>query len=747
MHHNIESLSTQIHSSLQKVASGTHSLEQTLLALAQLGADEAIALCLSNKEGMRQSFDEKALSLVVDSVLTDALAQNAGKTPVEISTFAWEFRDIVSADVAVTVLAAIPVNQRPPLIFEIVESLLKRYPQHGPLIRFSIDIAISCNRLSDAQALMTRLTQADDSLATVSTVYKLRQKFPPPQQVSLRVALLSSFTIDPLVPYADTEFRALGLDPKFYVAPFNSWVQELISDGSGLNRFDSEIAFLAVSIDDFISELAGTFSRSDIGEKGESLVTQIVQAVRQFKSFSKVPVVVHSLYSVYRSLLGTHDSLGSWISNLNLRLRSELKDLTHVYVLDMQELLIHRNGGQFDNAKLRFLAQMRIGDRVLGEVARAYARYVAPLKGLRRKCVVLDLDNTLWGGIVGEDGPQRIKLGNTSPGVEYQEFQRFLLSLTEQGVLLAINSKNNLADAFEVIRSHEGMILREKDFSCVRINWDPKPENMVQIARELNIGLDSLIFVDDNPNEREIMRKVLPDVLTIALPTDPSLYRQALASIPQLQTLSVTEEDRLRVEQYRVAQQREQARGSTSSVEEYLSSLEIVVQILSVTDAMLPRVHQLFQRTNQFNLTSRRYSEAQLTEFSKDSNMRLYALRAHDRFGDHGLVAAALTSLLSEKWVLDSFLMSCRVIGYGVETAFLAVLCEKARTAGASVLLGECIETAKNAPARDFYLRHGFMPDGESAGVLSWSLLLDQSNITSPPWIKQVEVGECSPKK
>src|SRR5262249_43715665 len=421
----------------------------------------------------------------------------------------------------------------------------------------------------------------------------------------------------------------------------------------------------------------------------------------------------------------------------NLRLASELEQIARVHCLDMQELLVHRKVGPHDNPKLRHLARIRLGNRVLGEVARAYARYVAPLKGLRKKCVVVDVDNRLWGGIVGEDGPGRIKLGNTSPGVEYQDFQRYLRSLTERGILLAINSKNNFEDAMQVIRCHEGMILHEKDFSAIRVNWKPKIENMISIARELNIGLDSLMFVDDNPSEREIMRNSLPAVLTIDLPSDPSLYRETLELLPQLQSLVLTDEDRHRVEQYRVNQKRNEIRASAQSVEEYLKSLEIAVEVILVSEATLPRIHQLFQRTNQFNLTSRRYDEAQLIAFLKDSRIRLYAARVRDRFGDHGIVATALVRTGGENWVIDSFLMSCRVIGYGVETALLALICEQARKEGANALMGEYIETAKNSPARDFYSRHGFtVGDQQDGEIIVWSRLIRESAVMAPQWIK-----------
>jgi FkbH-like protein len=281
------------------------------------------------------------------------------------------------------------------------------------------------------------------------------------------------------------------------------------------------------------------------------------------------------------------------------------------------------------------------------------------------------------------------------------------------------------------------MILREDAFSAMRINWRPKPENMVGIADELNIGVDSLIFLDDNPHERELMRQTLPDALTPDLPADPSLYKATVEALPQLQKLAITEEDRIRTQMYQAQRQRKQTRVSVGSLEDYLESLDITVTIGQVDEASLPRVHQLFLRTNQFNLTTRRYAVAELEAVAADRACRLYTLRARDRFGDHGLVATALVRSETDTWKVDSFLMSCRVIGYGVETALLATVGEDALAAGAKKLVGEYIETAKNAPARDFYSQHGFSELDNKDGVTRWVASLAKASQTSPPWIRR----------
>lgn len=616
-----------------------------------------------------------------------------------------------------------------------------RNPTSTKLLQAAVDRAISVGDSDEAHSLLTQLARSDDGLATVRRVWQARQKLPSAPGMPVRIALLSSFTLETLLPYVDVECRALGLVPDVYVAPFNSWTQEILDDRSELYRAEPEIAFLSVAIDDLAPQLSGAPSSAELEELGDMALERVVGAARQFVARSAAALVVHGFHSAFRDpygVLAGREAVSrvEWLASLNARLASEVKQLPRAYLLDVAEVLFFRAVGSVDNPKMRHMAALRLGERVVAEVARAYARYIAPLKGLTRKCIVLDLDNTLWGGVIGEDGIHGIKLGNTSPGSEFREFQHYLSTLSKRGFLLAINSKNNPDDALEALRSHEAMLLREDAFSAVKINWSSKPENMRSIADELNIGLDSLVFVDDNPNERELMRQALPQVLTPEMPADPALYRGTLEALPQLQTLVITEEDRTRAAQYRSRRQRDQIRTTVASLDEYLHSLRIRVEILKASEPLLPRVHQLFQRTNQFNLTTRRHQLGELAAFSTSADWVLYAVKVSDRFGDHGLVATALVRADPDAWKVDSLLMSCRVIGYGVETALIALIAQEAREAGAVALHGEFIPTKKNAPARDFYERHGFAAAESAPDHSRWTHDLTRSSLTVPDWVE-----------
>lgn len=707
--------------------------------LAELAPGDAAAWLATHQDLARASFPASTIASALE-VLVERLVVSPDADFAALLLLVADYGDLAPAAAVAAVAAALSPERRATSASTLVSDALARSPAHPALLRVAAEMAAHSGDDAAAHALLTRLGRADDSPGTVSHIFRQRGTLAPSGAPPVRVALLGSYTLDLLTRYVDLELRALGLAPELYVAPFNSWAQEVIGQDSGLHRFEPEIAFLAVSIDDLVPELSGAPDAPALAALGDAAVERVLAVARRFTESSRAPLVVHGFHSAYRDPAGvlqgrSGPSRGGWLAELDARLAAGLAELPRAYLIEMRELIARRTGGASDDPKLRHLAGMRLAPGVVPEVARAYARYVAPLKGLTRKCVVLDLDNTLWGGIVGEDGPHGIRLGNTAPGSEFQELQRYLLSLSARGILLAINSKNNPDDALEVIRAHEGMLLREEAFSAIRMNWQPKPENMRSIAEELGIGLDALVFVDDNPKERELMRQMLPQVLTPELPTDPALYRHAIELLPQLQTLAVTEEDRGRVEQYRARRQREQVRSATGSLDDYLHSLGIAVEIAPATEATLPRLHQLLQRTNQFNLTTRRHDAGALAAWASDPAWRLYMLRARDRFGDHGLVAAAIVQTAGEEWRVESFLMSCRVIGYGVETALLGTIAAEAGAAGAVRLEGEYIQTRKNEPARDFYRRHGFTLTETADGLERWALSLSDAGVAVPAWV------------
>jgi FkbH-like protein len=616
-------------------------------------------------------------------------------------------------------------------------------------IRGLYELSAKAGSQEDAQCWLNYLAEKDGSYATMSFVYKERQKLSIPPSREVRIALLGSYVLDWLVPYLDAECRKAKITPSFYQAPFNQYTQEILNPGSELYQFRPDIVFLALGIEDLFPQISTAPGAEELEQAHATILDQVVGFVRELESRCSALTVLHEFVLLpHRGGKGIldnrdRDGLGRWLSTLNQAVAEELRTHERTFLLPLESVIAAVGRERGTNPKMWYMASMRLAEPALAELAKYSMRYIKPLKGLTRKCIVLDLDGTLWGGIVGEVGPEGVSLGPTAPGVTYVEFQKALLSLTRRGIILAICSKNNPEDALPVIRAHPHMVLREEHFAAMRINWRNKAENIREIAQELNIGLDSLVFIDDNPNERELVRQVLPEVLTVDLPKDQSLYRRTLEEMTDFDLLAVTKEDEIRVAQYQANAKRQAAKGSAASVEEYYHSLQIYAAIGGASREALPRLVQLFNKTNQFNLTTQRYQTEDVARFMASQEHVVYDLHVTDRFGDHGLVGTAVVHKEQGVWRIDSLLMSCRVMGLGIETAFLDRICKDAARGQIARIIGEYVETKKNQPVKDFYLRHGFVIEREFEGRQEWSLNLSASSIKRPAWIttREVEVG------
>ena len=344
-----------------------------------------------------------------------------------------------------------------------------------------------------------------------------------------------------------------------------------------------------------------------------------------------------------------------------------------------------------------------------------------------KKCIVLDLDNTLWGGVVGEDGAENLALSLSPPGASFIAFQQALRDLYDRGVILAINSSNNSDDALGVIRTHPNMILKEPHFAAARINWNDKVANMRELAQELNIGLDSMVFLDDNPLNRESMRTFLPEVETPELPADPSQYTKFLHSLPYFKADAITDEDKMRGNMYVTERLRREAEKSFESREDFLQSLGTGLEVFEDDPSALARLAQMTEKTNQFNVLKRPLSEREIEAFMHDGKYAVFHARAIDQFGDHGIVAFALVRKDAECWHIESLLMSCRVINRGIEDAFVAVIARRAREKGATSLRITFKPSDKNGPARTFVER--LFGDALEAPVLQFQ---------TPKWVTVV---------
>ena len=356
--------------------------------------------------------------------------------------------------------------------------------------------------------------------------------------------------------------------------------------------------------------------------------------------------------------------------------------------------------------------------------------------GRSAKVIVVDLDNTLWGGVLGEVGADGIELGPTAPGSAYLDLQRVLDAFERRGMLLAVASKNDEEHARSCIREHSQMLLREDRFAAFKIGWQSKPESVRQIAEELSLGLSSFVFVDDNPVERARMRAELPEVTTIEMPSEPARYASALLECDVLDVLEVTKEDKNRTKTYVARRLVDDLRKKAETPEQFFESLSLVATIAALKPSSVSRVAQLFQKTNQWNLTLARYDAPEVQTWIGDPAHRVYTLRLQDRFADHGLVSVAVVDGSSPAWTIQNMVMSCRVIGMAAETALLATMIADAREAGATRFSGKLVYAPRNEPARDFFARHGFTLVERDANGESWTLDLAAGTVPAPAFVR-----------
>jgi FkbH-like protein len=579
-------------------------------------------------------------------------------------------------------------------------------------------------------------------------VYKLIQKLDldaleVPNEKRIRVALLSSFTIDPLAIYVDVKSRLAHLHPEIYVAPFNQYQQEILDKNSRLYAFKPDVIILAVQADVLVNEnfISEYVKLSDVEQPQIEILNRFQALLSTLTSRTDALVLVNNFMVPSFTPFGILDNKAdsgfrSFFNKLNEKLSETYRKSRQVYVVDLEAVAGKHGKSRCVEPKLYYRGSFGFSESFLPVVAEEYMGYIKALKNLTRKCIVLDLDNVMWGGIIGEDGVEGIQLGNDSPGNAYKDFQRVLLSYHNRGVLLAVNSKNNPEDALKAIRKHPHMLLREKNFAATRINWQNKVQNMTELAKEINIGLDSMVFIDDNPREREQMKQALPQVLVLDMPPSPFLYRQTLENLNDFNILTLTEEDKKRGEMYSARKRREELRESISSVEEFLKSLEMKVVIKHADYYSLPRIARLVNKTNQFNLTTRRYTDAEVRKMKETKyEFEVYSLQVSDKFGDEGIVGVAIIRKEPTVWIVDSFLLSCRVIGRKVETALLARIVADAKEQKISAIIGEHVPTLKNAPVENFYSSHGFEKLTQKGNLLRWRFDLTKSTIKTPEWM------------
>ena len=533
---------------------------------------------------------------------------------------------------------------------------------------------------------------------------------------TVKIAILGSFTLTGLDECLKVKSAESSITYKSYIAPYNQYNQEFFNQSSDFYKFEPDITFLIIDIRSFFGEnfyFPYNISSDERKSFVKNKISELENLIQQFNNNLNSKLIITNFnipsYSP-NGIIETKNefSFHEMIEEINNALRNISKQNNSVYVYDFNNFISKFGEKNIFDYRQFYVGDIQIAFNFIPYLANDLMGYIKPFSSKNKKCIVLDLDNTLWGGIVGEDGFDGIELGHTSNGKAFVDFQKHLLSLWHQGIILAINSKNNYDDAMKVIQEHPNMILREKNFASIQINWNDKAQNLNQIASEINIGTNSMVFFDDDKINQERIKQEFPEVLTIELPKDSSQYSSILKEINDFNVLQRTDEDAKRGEMYAQQRERNELKQSISNIDDFLKQLNIQVKIKKSNEFLIPRISQLTLKTNQFNLTTKRYHEEEIREFTNNKNYEVGCAQVEDKFGDNGITGVYIVDKNEKNWIIDTFLLSCRIMGRGIEDAILSQILKDAKQNGVEEVRAKFIPTEKNKPSENFLSDFGF---------------------------------------
>ncbi len=546
----------------------------------------------------------------------------------------------------------------------------------------------------------------------------------------VRLAVLGSATL----AHLQAGIRIAGLRRGIHIATYENaygqYQQELLDSLSALHRFAPNAVLFAFDAYHLTQGLHAALPAADVDAALAGVVTRIGRCWSLAQAAFRCPVLQQTALDVFAPLLGSNEhrlpgSRSRFVARLNEALRTEA-DARGVDLVALDDAARRDGIGAWHDPALWHRARQEVTPALSPTYGELVARVIAARQGRSAKCLVLDLDNTLWGGVIGDDGLDGIVLGQGSAlGEGFTAVQDYAKELARRGVILAVCSKNDAARALEPFERHPEMVLRRPDIASFRANWDDKPANLRAIAQELNIGLDAMVFLDDNPFERNLVRAELPMVAVPEVPEDdPARVPGVLADAGYFESLGVTPDDLRRNAQYQDNRARNDLRVAATDMDVYLRALDMRLVWNRFDSVGQARIVQLINKTNQFNLTTRRHQPADIAAVMANPHAFGLQIRLLDRFGDNGMVAVVIGHLTAPDTVtLDTWLMSCRVLGRGVEHATLNLVAAQARALGATRLVGAYLPTAKNGMVREHYTRLGFVPlstgsDGASIAML-----------------------------
>jgi FkbH-like protein len=560
---------------------------------------------------------------------------------------------------------------------------------------------------------------------------------------ALRVAVLGFSTTQYYAGVLRGLARASGVPVVTYEPEYNTVHQSVLDEGSDLYAFQPDVVIVLTAVQALRNVLLGV-DPSRRAEAAEHEAGQLVSVLRRVSEIPRVTTIVNEFVVPYERPWGNltghvEASLPSVVRRINERLRHLAAETENLYSIDTDHLASWIGKRAWFDERLWFYSKSFCHPEALPQVAGQALDIARAVKGKSLKCIALDLDNVLWGGTIGDDGLEGIRLGELGEGEAFVQFQTWLKELRARGIILGVCSKNDEEKAREPFSSHSDMVLTEADISCFIANWNDKAENLRQMARQLNIGLDSIVFLDDSPFERNLVRELVPEVCVPELPQDPAEYVPYLESLNLFEAVQFSDEDRKRADFYRANVLRESEQARFTNVSEYLESLRMEAAFERFDDLHLPRITQLVQRTNQFNLTTIRHSAAELKEFADEPDCFPYYVTLADRFGENGLISVVIgRSDDGEAMDIVTWLMSCRVISRRLDEFVLDQLVEVARERGLGSLRARYAPTKKNGLVARHYERLGFrLTDTFPDGSTTWHLDLADYVFSDAPIMRK----------
>ncbi len=522
----------------------------------------------------------------------------------------------------------------------------------------------------------------------------------------VRVAVLGNHTTTFFSKALKNQLTVAGFDTQVYESDYDQIDITIIDAESGLYEFDPEVIIIfesALKLKDKFYAIEDNQSRAQFYKDINESVKNRVSLIRANNSRAKIiyfsyELIDDQLYGNLFSKIPHSFYKQLWkINNEMMSLTDEVQDF-YVFEINkyLQGVADYRDWPAFINSDLHYSID------TFAILTHHVTQFIKALKGSFKKCLILDLDNTTWGGIIGDDGIENIQVGSLGIGKAFSKLQKWAKELKERGIILAVCSKNTEEVAKEPFEKHSEMVLRLKDISVFVANWKNKADNIRYIQEVLNIGFDSMVFIDDNPAERDIVRQSLPEVTVPELPEDPALYVPYLTSLNLFETASYSDNDKDRTAQYQQEAERKKLVASVTNMDDYLKSLEMEGVIESFTEKDVSRIAQLTQRSNQFNLRTKRYTENDITTFMNSENHLTYSVKLKDKFGDYGLISVIILEKSKEgSFFIDTWIMSCRVLKRGVEHYAMNTIVSNAVERGAELIIGEYLETPKNKLVSD----------------------------------------------